>query len=82
LEGTLAGEPFTRSRRARGEVDLTFDLLQRHNFSITPTRFSSLSSADQSSRSVSPPRRKRLSSGTSTSLCSTLLLSGTALPAH
>ncbi|KAH9298690.1 hypothetical protein KI387_030372, partial [Taxus chinensis] len=58
-EGTLAGEPFTRSRRAHGEVDPTFDLLQRHNFSITPMRFSSLSSADRSSRSVSPPRRKR-----------------------
>ncbi|KAH9323812.1 hypothetical protein KI387_018451, partial [Taxus chinensis] len=36
LEGTLASEPFTRSRRARGEVDPTFDLLQRHNFSVTP----------------------------------------------
>ncbi|KAH9297851.1 hypothetical protein KI387_029533, partial [Taxus chinensis] len=36
LEGTLASEPFTRSRRARGEADPTFDLLQRHNFSITP----------------------------------------------
>ncbi|KAH9318393.1 hypothetical protein KI387_020162, partial [Taxus chinensis] len=58
-EGTLAGEPFTRSRRARGEVDPTFDLLQRHNFSITPARFSSLSSADRSARSASPPRKNR-----------------------
>ncbi|KAH9326232.1 hypothetical protein KI387_006410, partial [Taxus chinensis] len=49
-EGTLAGEPFTRSRRARGEFDPNFDLLQRHNFSITPVRFSSLSSADRSPR--------------------------------
>ncbi|KAH9298038.1 hypothetical protein KI387_029720, partial [Taxus chinensis] len=35
LEGTLVSEPFTRSRRARGEADPTFDLLQRHNFIIT-----------------------------------------------
>ncbi|KAH9327245.1 hypothetical protein KI387_007423, partial [Taxus chinensis] len=33
LEGTLVSEPFTRSRRARGEANPTFDLLQRHNFS-------------------------------------------------
>ncbi|KAH9304942.1 hypothetical protein KI387_009346, partial [Taxus chinensis] len=45
LEGTLASEPFTRIRRARGEADPTFDLLQRHNFSVTPARFSTLSSA-------------------------------------
>ncbi|KAH9305814.1 hypothetical protein KI387_010218, partial [Taxus chinensis] len=47
LEGTLAGEPFTRGRRARGEVDPTFNRLQRHNFSVAPTRFSSLSSVDR-----------------------------------
>ncbi|KAH9322102.1 hypothetical protein KI387_016741, partial [Taxus chinensis] len=59
LEGTLAGEPFTRSRRAHGEVDPTFDLLQRNNFSITPACFSSLSSVDRSARSASPPRKNR-----------------------
>ncbi|KAH9315387.1 hypothetical protein KI387_024014, partial [Taxus chinensis] len=62
LEGTLASEPFTYSRRARGVIDLTFDLLQRHNFSVTLAHFSSLSSVDWSSRSVSPPRRKHPSS--------------------
>ncbi|KAH9331773.1 hypothetical protein KI387_003881, partial [Taxus chinensis] len=82
LEGTLVGEPFTRSRRARGEADPTFDLLQRHNFSITPARFSVLSSADRSSGSVHPSRRKNLSQGAPTSLCSALLLSGTVLLAR
>ncbi|KAH9321373.1 hypothetical protein KI387_016012, partial [Taxus chinensis] len=47
LGGTLAGEPFTRSRKARGEVDPTFDLLQRHNFSVIPAHFSTLSSTDR-----------------------------------
>ncbi|KAH9313837.1 hypothetical protein KI387_022464, partial [Taxus chinensis] len=59
LEGTLAGEPFTHSRRAHGEVDPTFDLLQRHNFSVTLACFSTLSSADRSARSASPPRKNR-----------------------
>ncbi|KAH9324835.1 hypothetical protein KI387_005013, partial [Taxus chinensis] len=47
LEGTLVGEPFTRSRRAFAETDPTFDLLQRHNFSVTSTRFSTLSLTDR-----------------------------------
>ncbi|KAH9319732.1 hypothetical protein KI387_021501, partial [Taxus chinensis] len=76
------GEPFTHSRRARGEVDPIFDLLRRHNFSITPARFASLSSANRSARSVSPPRKSQISQGASTSTCSALLLSGTTLPAR
>ncbi|KAH9323730.1 hypothetical protein KI387_018369, partial [Taxus chinensis] len=82
LKDTLAGEPFTRGRRARGEVDPIFDLLQRHNFSITLAHFPSLSSANRSARSVSPPRKSRFSQGASTSLCSALLLNKTTLPAH
>ncbi|KAH9287955.1 hypothetical protein KI387_032072, partial [Taxus chinensis] len=72
----LARKIFTRSRRAQGEIDPLFELLQQHNFSLSPNNIVS-----NRTRSSSPVRRNRIPvEREASATCHALLLSDTRIP--
>ncbi|KAH9306878.1 hypothetical protein KI387_011282, partial [Taxus chinensis] len=67
---------FTRSHRAQGEIDPLFELLQQHNFSVSPN-----SIVSNRARSSSRVRRNRIPvEGEASVTCRALLLSDTQIP--
>ncbi|KAH9292928.1 hypothetical protein KI387_041885, partial [Taxus chinensis] len=72
----LARKIFTQSSRARGETDPFFDLLQQHNFRLSPN-----SVASSRVRSSSPIRRTQvLQEQEVSATCCALFLSDTQIP--